>query len=96
MKELIKKFCDTNSLSIDEFISIIVDYYDKVNHEQVDPKYLQIIPQIYQMIDIEMVVGRLAKCYNLQIVLIHNAPDKQGNIKFLRRYYYDIPDKITE
>ena len=96
MKEIIKKWCETGQLTIDDATTIITEYLS-LDGRQISGEQLTAILQIGQgfvPINWFYIIGTICNKNNWYLVEVQSAPDEKGNRRVLYRYIYEQIRKL--
>lgn len=92
MKNILKNWCESGNLSIEDACSLITEYLSYTNRIPTDEE-LQAILQIGSNlipIDWDKINNTIARHYNCEIIKVETVPDHFGNKRLICRKFYEL------
>lgn len=91
MKDIVKRWCESGQLSVEEAYKLITEYLSYTDRTPT-PEELQAILQIGQglvPIDWDKINTTIARHYNCDIIKVETVPDNFGNKRLICRKFYE-------
>lgn len=88
MEKIIKRWCESEQLSIEDATSLLTEYFSIDNRNPTGEQLMALLQMnsVFSPIDWEMIIKRICQKNNWTIISVYSSPSIQGQTRLLYRY----------